>query len=286
MLSFVRSLVRHLPVSWQGHSRLLYWRFRNVLRTSSGEHALKLGPARDGRWLLTDGRRTLSIAAPSRVGIYRRGIEARLAEIQRAFHTDVVELRSGDVVIDIGANIGEFSLPLLERDVTVHAFEMDPNVIPALRANLGAHPQAFVHHIGLWNENTSGTMHLNTATADTSLIANGSRDQAAVRCQRLDDVELAGCPESIKLLKCDAEGAEPEVLAGALRTLARTDFVAVDCGPERGEQSMRTNRAVARLLGELGFAIILEPSGAREVLVARNTRTATPTVISPQQRVR
>ena len=72
------------------------------------------------------------------------------------------------------------------------------------------------------------------------------------------------------MIKCDAEGAEPEVLAGAVATLRKTRYVAIDCGPERGLIGDRTNNEVKEILLSLDFEILEEFYGPREILVAKN----------------
>ena len=54
---------------------------------------------------------------------------------------------------------------------------------------------------------------------------------------RLDNFNF----KKIKLLKVEAEGAEPEVLLGTAKILKRIEFISVDCGPERGLE-IRKNR--------------------------------------------
>ncbi|XNR95347.1 FkbM family methyltransferase [Streptomyces sp. R-74717] len=59
---------------------------------------------------------------------------------QRCYLQHGVELRPGDVVFDVGANIGMFTLfAHLECPVTVHAFEPAPVPYAALRANAERH---------------------------------------------------------------------------------------------------------------------------------------------------
>ncbi|WP_165252326.1 FkbM family methyltransferase [Paludisphaera soli] len=56
---------------------------------------------------------------------------------ERVYLRNGVELGEGDVVLDVGANLGLFSLFLGEtlRDVTVHAFEPIPDIFAFLRRN-------------------------------------------------------------------------------------------------------------------------------------------------------
>jgi len=60
--------------------------------------------------------------------------------------------------------------------------------------------------------------------------------------------------DAIRLLKVEAEGMEPEVLAGAHQTLQRVDYVAVDAGPERGGEN--TVPAVLNALTSAGFEVL------------------------------
>ena len=60
--------------------------------------------------------------------------------------------------------------------------------------------------------------------------------------------------ERVKLIIGDAEGAEPEVLTGAMETLKRTDFVSVCASAERRGQ--RTLEACEKILKDASFDII------------------------------
>ena len=48
--------------------------------------------------------------------------------------------------------------------------------------------------------------------------------------------------EKIKLLKLQAEGAEPEVSKGSLNSLKNIKFITADLGPERGLNQESTLR--------------------------------------------
>ena len=78
-------------------------------------------------------------------------------------------------------------------------------------------------------------------------------------------------PLQIDILKVEAEGMEPEVLRGALRTLKRTKFCVVDAGPERYGKS--TAAECISILQASGFELqeIIFPRG---VLVCRRTEFA------------
>ena len=74
-----------------------------------------------------------------------------------------------------------------------------------------------------------------------------------VEARRLDgllaNVDLTGTV----IIKIEAEGAEPEALEGATGILEHVDFVAVDCGFERGKDRQHTFVETSQLLIRAGF---------------------------------
>ena len=60
----------------------------------------------------------------------------------------------------------------------------------------------------------------------------------------------------MKLLKLEAEGAEPEVIKGALNLLKNIEYIAADLGPERGLKQESTLKEVVNILLENNFKIV------------------------------
>jgi hypothetical protein len=60
--------------------------------------------------------------------------------------------------------------------------------------------------------------------------------------------------ESIFLIKCEAEGFEPEVLLGGYLMLSKTKYISCDAGPERMGESTLEN--VNKILVGLNFQLI------------------------------
>ena len=161
------------------------------------------------------------------------------------------------LVLDVGANVGEFSLALSRHGAVVHAFEPDPVEFKALERNCRGstvHP----HNIALWDNEESRYFYLSNATGDSSLFSEGGATDEKIKIQArtLDSwarENLApDCPVSV--LKVEAEGAEPEVLLGGVETLKRVHFVTVDVGFERLSQS--TLPEVVNILIPLGFRAV------------------------------
>jgi FkbM family methyltransferase len=145
-------------------------------------------------------------------------------------------LKSGDVAVDVGANIGYLTtlfaakVGLLGR---VESFEPHPRIFARLRDNvhrLGSASQAAIslHECALGRRGGTGHLvepsafRMNEGTSTLAVSPDAAASPAGcgfeVRLEKLDTV-LAD--REIALLKVDVEGFEAEVLDGARSLLAR-----------------------------------------------------------------
>lgn len=138
--------------------------------------------------------------------------------------------RSGGVVIDVGANVGDYCKALVDAcpAVRIHAFEPHPATYERLRANVrGLAVQCHNVAVGA----SEGPVELfDYAQGDGSSHASLYRDvierthgasSVAHRVDmiRLDDFLESHAIDRVDLLKIDTEGHELSVLAGARRYL-------------------------------------------------------------------
>ena len=162
---------------------------------------------------------------------------------------------SNDVVVDIGSNIGEFSLAVLNKNpnISIIALEPSPKEYELLVRNLKS-ANAKLLNIGAWNKSDSLTFFSKGDTADNSLFEfDGYTHKDVVNLDTLNKVlKDSG---RIKLLKIEAEGAEPEIIEGAGDVLSRCDYVVVDGGPERGMSQISTIEQVINQL-KMDFDIV------------------------------
>lgn len=143
----------------------------------------------------------------------------------------VEALAPGMVVLDIGANVGFYTL-LAARAVgdtgAVYAFEPHPRTCASLRANVERNGFENVEVIEAAVSERPTTLQLymsETATHSGLHRTMADRDPTAVDvpAMAIDDLELP----RVDLIKMDIEGEEPAALRGLSRTLDRSPRVAI-----------------------------------------------------------
>lgn len=150
--------------------------------------------------------------------VYLFGVwEPDIAEVFRA------GLRPGDVFVDVGANVGYFTLLASGRvgpTGAVVALEPSPAMTARLEANLAANPgTANVRRVAAAAGAAEGRawLHLGPSVSEghTSLIAGpGFTPEAEVRVAPLGDLLTAEEAARVRFIKVDVEGWEAEVARG------------------------------------------------------------------------
>ena len=133
----------------------------------------------------------------------------------RAFYSP----KPGDIVLDIGANIGVFVVFLrwLCPGVRVHAFEPIADTRESLIANVASNGLAnsvFVHPVAVGGRIGELTLHHGDTRAHSSVVANVTigNVQERVTCIDLATALHRAGEGPIHLLKIDTEGSEVEIL--------------------------------------------------------------------------
>lgn len=177
---------------------------------------------------------------------------------QGVFESDNVRLltglmRPGAWYIDVGANIGLMSLPILKavHASRVVAFEASPNVLPYLRRTIAE--SEYAERWMLVSKAVGsmvGTIQFSLSSRENSMF-DGIKDTHRVGVTGQAEVEMttldswwrdAGRPD-VSAVKCDVEGAELDVLRGARGLLAqqrpqvllewnRQNLTAYNCEPK------------------------------------------------------
>jgi FkbM family methyltransferase len=141
--------------------------------------------------------------------------------------------RPGDVIVDVGANIGWFALLCrwcARGPVHIHCFEPDPETLSRLHQNLdvnGLNKEVRIHPFAVSNRNGRATFSRTSHPLCRGLSAGGDLE---VECVALGDaIRMTGDAGAIDMLKIDIEGGELEAIgASAVGDFARVDRVALE----------------------------------------------------------
>lgn len=139
-------------------------------------------------------------------------------------------IKPQDVVFDIGANIGWYTINILLKnaETIVYSFEPIPSSYQYLTKNLALNGQKTdkTYNIGFSDENKKVKFYFDTKCAMASSMADLREDKntVAIECKvkRMDDFVSSSLPlKKIDFIKCDVEGAELLVFKGAIQTIKR-----------------------------------------------------------------
>ena len=150
------------------------------------------------------------------------------------------DLGKTPVVIDVGANVGQFAcaVKLFYPDARVICFEPDPGTFAKLRDNTTRYAGVELHNVGLGERPAVRTFYRSTVSEmssfkETAVKAADRNGTASLPIQRLDDMIGSGVRPD--LLKIDVEGFEREVLEGGWETLCRSRYLLIEVSLTRSE---------------------------------------------------
>ncbi|CAN5810367.1 hypothetical protein BH23PLA1_BH23PLA1_01550 [soil metagenome] len=183
-------------------------------------------------------------------------------------------LAPGMVVVDAGANIGQYSLIAGLRvgpTGRVHAFEPVPANFDRLNAHVERNGLSGIvrpNRLALWDAEADLTMHLDAEDRDDNAtdytLGQGhaeaadaaSADVVSCRTVRLDDYARAEGLERLDVIKMDIEGAELGALQGGIETLRRfRPRLLMEINRQRSRQMGYEPEAIWSLLEPLGYRI-------------------------------
>jgi len=210
-MGMIRFVIRHTRPLWLRQKLYFHSAARNKWpETRSGVFELEFAPFGLRHFCRTDqGHRQIAW-----LGFYELPLSRRIASLAKA----------GGLLVDVGANIGYFSLMWagLHPKNRVLAFEPSPTVNQMLRANVtGATFQNRVEVFDCALGKARGSMCFDPRVGEESgwggLALKPTPRMLEVAVERLDDLVPAGI--IIDALKIDAEGADTWVLMGAEQLL-------------------------------------------------------------------
>jgi FkbM family methyltransferase len=170
-------------------------------------------------------------------------------------------LEPGSVFVDVGANIGYFSViaaSVVGEDGAVFAFEPDPANFALFKASVelnGMDQRIHAVQAGLAATDGSGRLYLSEDNLGDHQIHRADTERASIPIRLLDGgCYLADRLQRIDLLKVDTQGAEYDVMQGLmplLRSLSATPRILIELTPLSLRQGGASGRALVELLARL-----------------------------------
>lgn len=186
----------------------------------------------------------------------------------------------GAVVIDVGANLGEWSVPLAKAvgpAGRLLSIEPNPVVADALAATLRINNLAQASVLPVALSDVDGVGHLSLTAGDSGLsrLSAAATGAARVPLRSLDSVIAEHALMRVDFIKIDVEGHERQVLAGAADTLRRFRPALVF---ESGHETPDDRAAIAKTLEAAAYDVVavLHDYGALACAVADYTSASGP----------
>ena len=189
--------------------------------------------AGDCRFFLFDKDDLISDALKNKVGH-----EPHIVSLSGMFLEEYLKRGETGIVLDIGANVGSYCVPLAKKypQFKFHAFEPQRIVFYQLCSNilLNQCDNVFANNYGLSFEpdsfyievpDYSTELNVGAFSLDEEVRQNGyecstTGETELISVIKLDNIEI----NDIKLMKIDVEGLELAVLVGAKNTIERNGF--------------------------------------------------------------
>lgn len=175
-------------------------------------------------------------------GAYRRALVTHRVAAGIEHRSSLTSIGPCDVVIDIGANRGQFALAARRHNptATIHSFEPLPAPAAIYRAVFANDEKASLQQIAIAPSAGETSMHVSARDDSSSLLPITVRQEAiypgtqevgtlSVRTAPLAAVLSQGSFDGRVLLKIDVQGFELSVLEGCEEYLSAFAHVYVEC---------------------------------------------------------
>lgn len=177
-------------------------------------------------------------------------------------------LKPGDVFVDVGANVGYYSL--LAADTVgpsgaVHAFEPIPQNLATLKANVSRNGLSNVvaNQVAVTDGTSENiTLYLRDGVSNSgwASIAKSTKYKNIpfhVHTTTIDHYLKIHGVSRVSLMKLDIEGAEPQALRGATELLCQEDAPDIICeiNPFLLHQAGSSSRVVKQIIADHGYRL-------------------------------
>lgn len=147
-----------------------------------------------------------------------------------------VTVEQNDIVVDVGAFVGTFSFCFADRADTLISIEPNASTNNILNYNLRSYSNVIVVPKAAWQEQTELEIHQSALPNENSVLTPDQKQldkSFYVDADTVPGLVRNYGVDHIDYLKIEAEGAEPEILEGALADGMMIEKIAVDASAER-----------------------------------------------------
>ncbi len=194
----------------------------------------------------------------------RDSLDLSLNQVYEPFETDLIQSRvkPGDTVLDVGANIGYYTLLFAKRvgpRGQVFAFEPEPDNFSLLEKNIRANDYRNVVAVNAALSDRAGKLNLHVCDenrGDHRIYLTDEKRLAVEVTALVADQYLDSLRADVQFVKIDVQGAEAKVLRGMQNLLRRSRAcqVAMEFWPLGIDRAGDDVRQMLDLLAELGFS--------------------------------
>jgi FkbM family methyltransferase len=168
------------------------------------------------------------------------------------------KLSSKSIVVDVGACVGDFTIPFAKKVKMVVAIEPEPRNAILLLQRISRNRLKNVHVVkkAAWKECARLNLYLNDYDrGGHSVIFDGDKSVIKVEAETLDSIIGRLGIKRIDFMKMNIEGAELEALKGAKKSLNLVNRILVQTHKVKAE---KTTVKVQKLLEECGFKTMVK----------------------------
>ncbi len=214
---------------------------------------------------------------------YKKGVYSE--DYITSFLLEKIGISDEDLIIDIGGNIGWYSLVLSSRNKpTVLAFEPDCFNYSILKNNIELNKKNNIHVFNLGVSDKPGKMTLHLYKKYNQGRHSFIKQRNSVGTAEVETIQLDGFLKTqgfdnrkIKLIKIDIEGYEYAAMLGAAHALALTDYLMTEFSPGMMKEINHDPMAYIDLIKSYGFTpwIINEQGLSKpdfENIISNNTQ--------------
>ncbi len=179
----------------------------------------------------------------------------------------VLETLSIDMLLDVGANIGNYALEVRRNGFRAKIISFEPifEVFELLRQTSSGDSQWICHHLALGEKDAESEINVSRNFASSSLLTVTNLSTEAeqgtaitrrekIRIARLDSLRSSLMAPSDRIyMKVDVQGFEKQVLAGATETLTQIEAIEIELTLVELYSKQTLMAEMLSLLDALGF---------------------------------